>query len=139
MASARADASGGGFPPQAVSTIAIVAATNGAISLGPVMSSTTAGPCGSSACRGRAALEGAALARLAGFPARRLEGIEAILDRLFIAAIGGVVIGPVFDRVRRGLLSTLGLFVVVRVPFPLPVATFPISRGGAFRRLGGDG
>src|SRR5712691_7508839 len=68
------------------------------------------------------------LAGLAGLPARRLEGIEAFPDGLFVATIGGVVVGPVFDGVRQVLLLDLGLVVVVRVAIALAVADLSHER-----------
>src|SRR6266550_9634876 len=62
------------------------------------------------------------LARCPALSARGLEGVEAVLDRLLITAIGGVVIRPVFDRVRQVLLLDLRLFVVMRVAIALAVA-----------------
>src|SRR5260370_41283883 len=65
---------------------------------------------------------------LRGFSGRGLEGLELILRRFFVAAIGGVVIGPVLDGVGQMLLLDLGLVVVVRVAIALAVADLPHER-----------
>src|SRR6267143_2702973 len=69
---------------------------------------------------------------------RLLEGIEAFLERLLVAAVARVVVSAVLDGVGEVLLVHLRFLVIVGVLVALAVADPPHQRGGRVAQMKWD-